>query len=89
MKINSKLPKTFVIFIKTDHEEGYLKYHANQLNVGEIFFSITLEKNQKNASKFVNFNNVKKIAKDYSRIKKCTEIKIIDEKLKKHIRIKF
>jgi hypothetical protein len=47
-----------------------------------------LEKNQKDSSRFVNFDNVKRIAKQYAKNKKDIEVKIIDEKLKKNIKIK-
>lgn len=88
MKINSKIPKTFIIYIKTKNDEGYLRYRSTQIANGDIIFSISLEKNQKDSSRFVNFDNVKRIAKQYAKNKKDIEVKIIDEKLKKNIKIK-
>ena len=88
MKINSKIPKTFIIFLKQSDKEGYLRYHSHQTKTGDIYFTFTLEKNQKNSSKFVNFDNVKKIAKEYAQKYNFEEVKIIDEKLLKIIKIK-
>ncbi len=89
MKINSKLPKTFIIFLKTQKNEGYLRYHSNQTNTGDIVFTISLEKKCSNASKFINFDSVKTTAKKYMQSGKYTEVRIIDEKLKKSIKLKI
>lgn len=88
MKINSKLPKTFVIFLKTQEDEGYLRYHSNQINHGDIFFTISLERKIQNASKFINLDNVKKNAKRFIRSGKFLEVQVIDEKIRKNIKIK-
>lgn len=86
MKIISKLPKTFVIYLKTTTSEGFLRYKSYQTSEN-INFAITLEQKQKNASKFVNYSNVKKIAKQFIKQNIYIEIKIIDESLQKTITI--
>lgn len=88
MKINSKLPKTFIIFLKTQKNEGYLRYHSIQTDIGVIEFVVSLESKQQNASKFVNFDNVKSTAKKYIQSGKYIEVRIIDEKLKRSIKLK-
>lgn len=88
MKINSKLPKTFIIFLKTQKNEGYLRYRSIQTDIGVIEFVVSLESKQQNASKFVNFDNVKSTAKKYIQSGKYIEVRIIDEKLKRSIKLK-
>lgn len=88
MKINSKLPKTFIIFLKTQKNEGYLRYRSIQTDIGVIEFVVSLESKQQNASKFVNFDNVKLTAKKYIQSGKYIEVRIIDEKLKRSIKLK-
>lgn len=88
MKTISKIPKTFVIFFKQNQKEGYLRFKSYRKMSDDIFFTINIEKNIKNASIFVNFDNVKKIANSFINKYNFDEIKIIDTKTSKIFYVK-
>lgn len=88
MKYSSKISKTFVIFLKNKEKEGYLRFKSNQNILNEISFFITIEKTIKNASIFVNFDKVKKIALKFIENNNFDEVKIIDTKTSKTFYVK-
>lgn len=83
MKSNSKLSKTFVIFLKKNETEGYLRFKSHQNISNEISFHINIEKSIKNASIFINYERVKKIALKFIEKYNFDEVKIVDVKTSK------
>lgn len=88
MKTNCKLSKTFVVFIKENDKEGYLRFKSHQKISNEITFSVNIEKSIKNASIFVNYEKVKKMALYFNEKYNFDEIKIIDTKNSKIFYVK-
>lgn len=68
--------------------EGYLRFNTQYGFDGNITYYISLEKNIKNGSKFVNFNNVKKKASKYAEIYKFDEVRVVDDNLMKYYYVK-
>jgi len=88
MRINSKVPKTFSIFIKKDDKSGFLKLHSSQESNGDITYYILFAKNISDASKFVNFDNAKKKAVKFGKTHNFDEVKVVDDKLMKYYYVK-
>lgn len=88
MKTNSKLSKTFVLFLRKKETEGYLRFKSYQKITNEIMFSINIENSIKNASIFVNYDKVKKIALKIIKKYDFDEVKIIDTKTSKTFYVK-
>lgn len=87
MRTNSNCPKIFSIYIEKGDKFGFLRLRNHEKN-GKILYLMTIVKDYNDASKFVNFNNVKNKALKYSSIYKFDEIKIYDEKIEKYYHVK-
>jgi hypothetical protein len=87
MRINSNIPKTFSIYATKNNRKGYLRFVAVEKNMS-IKHQLHLVKDIKNASKFVNFDNVKKKALSYKSKYKLDEVKVIDINLSKTYNVK-
>lgn len=87
MRINSKVPKTFSIFARKGKKEGYIRFVAQEKN-SEVTYTPRFVSDISNASKFVNFDNVKERALSYIEKYQLDEAKVVDDKLMKTYHVK-
>lgn len=79
MRKHSKIPKTFIISLKYKDRSGYLRYRSHETH-NNISFGVDIEKYKKNASVFINFDNVRKTAASLMENYDFDDVKIIDTK---------
>ncbi len=87
MRINSKVPKTFSIFARKGKKEGYIRFVAQEKN-SEVTYVPKFVDDISEASKFVNFDNVKERALSYAEKFRLDEAKVVDDKLMKTYNVK-
>lgn len=82
MRINTKLPRVFSIYIEKENKKGYIRFRSKEEN-SEIYYEATIVKNITDASKIINLDNAKKKALEYSKKYRIENIKIVDDKTMK------
>lgn len=78
MRINSSVPKTFIIFTRKGDHEGYVRYFSNESPDGKIKFKCRIVSSKKDGSKFVNKVIAKELASKIKEKYQFDYIKVVD-----------
>jgi len=75
---SNSTPKTFLIHASWNDDEGFLRFRSYQTSTGKISYGLTLVRGKSEASRFLNYDNVKKTAMKYMKKYSLSNVKVID-----------